>query len=53
MYRPNVSHEDHVDQLIRFMEVLAKLDADDRPVFVEALEMIIHPTKIIDVVKFT
>lgn len=40
MYKPSV---DHIDQLIRFMEVLAKLDTDQRQTFLDALEMILHP----------
>lgn len=45
MYSPKV---DHIDQLIRFMEALAKLDAGHQKVFIDALKMILHPPILFD-----
>lgn len=50
MYSPKV---DHIDQLIHFMEALAKLDTDQRQTFLDALEKIINPPIEFRVERFT
>ena len=43
---------DKIDQLIRFAEALAKIEPEERAVFIEAFEKILNPPLELDVKDF-